>query len=408
VATLNTTTYAYALKRLYNQKRIFNLAYKSNPFLAMVPKSTNFVGAAKAVATLYGNAPGISAGFASAQGNVAASAGEQFLVTRVKHYGLASIDTETILASKGSEGALLSATKREMDSVIAGMGNDLGKAIYGDGSGSIGTLNGNPSSNVYTLASAGDITNFEVGMSVIFADSITSAARDSGTAATISALDRDAGTFTCGSTPTGTVDGDLVFREGDYTAAGSSTLKISGLAKWIASPAEVTAGVGALFGVTRTSDVTRLAGIRVDGTSLNLEEALKAACARASREGATPDYAFMSFEQFNALTNLLGSKVQYSDHKVGEIGFQGVKVISPSGVLTCIPDRNCPNDIVYVVQMNTWELASLGPAPQILDLDGDKWSREGSADAWEVRFAMFGNLCCGAPGYNVRLAVNAV
>jgi len=406
VAALNTTTYAYALKRLYNQKRIFNLAYKSNPLLAMLPKTTNFTGAAKAFATLYGNASGIGAGFTAAQTNIAASPGEQFLLTRVKHYGLASIDSETILASKGSEGSLLAATKREMDAVIGGMGNDLGSAVYGDASGEIGTVASVTGAGpyVFTLTDANDITKFEVGMWVVFAANSTSALNNTpGTGVAITDIDRDAGTFTTGTNPDTGAATNVIFRQGDYASA-SDRNKVSGLAAWLPSVAPSNT---AFFGVDRTSDTTRLGGIRYDGTSENLEEAIKSGAARASREGGEPDACFMSFENFNALTNLLGSKVQYEDHKVGEIGFQGVKIHAPCGTITCYPDRNCPGDVVYLLQMNTWELCSLGPAPQLLDLDGDKWSREGSADAWQVRFAFFGNLACGAPGYNVRIGVTA-
>jgi hypothetical protein len=51
---------------------------------------------------------------------------------------------------------------------------------------------------------------------------------------------------------------------------------------------------------------------------------------------------------------------------------------------------------------NTWHLKSLGAAPQILDLDGQRWARISDADGIEIRNAFMGNMYCDAPGWNGR------
>jgi len=58
-----------------------------------------------------------------------------------------------------------------------------------------------------------------------------------------------------------------------------------------------------------------------------------------------------------------------------------------------------------MLQMDTWTLNSLGAAPHILDLDGNRMLREANNDAYEVRVGFYGNLSCNAPGYNSRVAL---
>jgi hypothetical protein len=108
----------------------------------------------------------------------------------------------------------------------------------------------------------------------------------------------------------------------------------------------------------------------------------------------------MNFSNFASLEKALGSKVQYIQHKVGEVGFEGMQIHGPKGSIKIIPDQNCPSDLAWMLQMDTWKLYSLGAAPKILDSDGLKMLREASADAVEVRVGYYAQLGCAAPGFN--------
>lgn len=410
MAALNTTTYSYALKRLYPQSKIDNLVIQgAGPLYGMLSKNTKFTGAAMHVAVQYGDTIGRSATFSTAQANKAASKGVAFLLTRVKDYSLASIDSETIYASEGNEGALLKATKSQMDSAINKIANSIGRGIYGDGSRSIGTIHAstNLSSTTLQFAVAADTIHIQEGDKLVFAANSTSALRNSGATKTVVSVDRAAGTCVLdeaidNDSGTDPAAGDAIFLEGDYVSA-SDRLGISGLAAWVPSS---TPAATAFFGVDRTVDSDRLGGIRLDGTSLNLDEAIKKMAATLFRYGARPDVVLMSHSNLDLLTNLLGSKVQYVNHKLGEIGFQSVSVHGSGGLLNVFADHNCPENRVYVLQKDTWEFASLGPAPRILDADGQKLLRESTADALEVRIGFFGNLYTTAPGYNGVISVN--
>ena len=191
-------------------------------------------------------------------------------------------------------------------------------------------------------------------------------------------------------------------------SATTSYLKVSGLGAWI--PSTAPAAGDAYWGVDRSKDVTRLAGVRFDGSSESIEEALIDGAALVAREGGMPDYCFMNFTSYAALEKSLGAKVQYVDvkHEEADIAFAGIRVHAPYGPITVIPDRNCPPQTAYLLQLDTWKFRSLGKAPHILTygLEGLEGLRVGAADALEIRIGYYGNLICNAPGWNCRVTLS--
>jgi hypothetical protein len=395
MATLDVTAFDYALKTLYTKETIENLVYEDQPWLALIPKWERFRGKNFVEALVYTNTGGEGHNFAVAQRNKLGAQGKAFTITRKKDYGLASIDGETIEASEGDEGALLEAIEQEMDSALHGLRRRMGIHLYGDGSSTVGTIS-TIAANLITLSDAEDVTNFDDGQRIVAAANATSAPRAGGTAAEVTAVDRDAGTVTIASTPAGWVANDLLFREGDYEAASDSN-SIAGMQSWIPDSAPTAT---LFFGVDRSVDTSRLGGNRLSGAGLPLTEALTKLFTRICREGGRPDCAFISFARWEELENLLGSKVKYSDHEVGDIGFQAIRLRTPKGPVDIFADINMTSTRCYGVQKNVWKFRSLGGAPRVLGADGQRWLREPTADAYEVRTGYYGNVSCRAPGYN--------
>ncbi len=269
-------------------------------------------------------------------------------------------------------------------------------------SGSIGQIASTVtlSSAIIPLVDVESVTNFEVGQ-VLAASTTDGGGSVKATVRTIIAVDRDNGTVTVDSllnSSTAWAAADFLFIQGDYDQ------KISGLLSWIPSTAPDNT---TFFSVDRSSDVTRLGGLRFDGSALPIEEALISAASRAAREGGKPDVCFMSYSQYANLEKALGSKVQYVDVKVNpEIGFRGISINGPRGQIKIVADQNCPSDRAFMLQMDTFKLYSLGKAPRILDSDGMKMLRESSADAVEVRVGYYAQLGCTAPGYNCNIRLN--
>ena len=398
--SLNMTSFAGALKQHYTAERIENMVYKDNPFLAMISKYEDFGGENLKLPIKYGIPQGRSATFSDAQHNKTSTQLKAFLLTRVADYSLASIQNETIEASKGNANSFMEAATVEIDGAIESATRSLAISLFGDGGGSIGQLLADPATGTtFTLKVVDDVTNFEVGMKVEFYSAATGGSVRAGGAREITAINRDTGVITVAAAlDAALLINDFVVPEGDYD------LKLKGLNAWV--PSSAPGSTDSFFGVNRSIDATRLGGIRFDGSSLPLEEALIGAAARVAREGGKPDVCFINYSNFADLEKALGSKVSYVDVKASpEIGFRGILIHGPRGPIKVVPDQNCPKDVAFMLQLDVWKLYSLGKAPKILDSDGLKFLRDSAADSVEVRVGYYAQLGCRGPGYNVRIAL---
>jgi hypothetical protein len=399
--TVTSTDTRAILKVLWPQSRVENLVYADHPFLAMVPKSEDFYGENMVIAVRVGDTQGRSATFATAQANISNFQAKKFIITRAKDYQLFSLETEAILATKRDKGALIKALDVEIESAMNNISKSLAISLYRGQSGYLGQLLDDPGTGTtLNLKNPNDVTSFEVGMKIVFSATKTGALRAGG-ARTISAVNRDTGVLTISAAADAALGSDdYIFAEGD-AAAGSSVLKVSGLEDWLPSTAPVL-GSDSFMSLDRGSDPTRLAGLRMDVSGLNPEEACVTIFSRQAREGGKPSHLMTNHADYRNIEISLGSKICYEDLKVGEIGFQAIKINGPKGPVRILADQDCPAGRGFALDMRHWKLHSLEKCPQMLDLDGNKLSREASADRWEGRIAYFAQLANSAPGYNAN------
>jgi hypothetical protein len=423
----NASNQVAALKELYPPDGDYmqDLVYKKNPFLALVPKNespSGMAGKYLPVPLIYGTPQGRSATFATAQTNQTAPALASFFVYRVSNYQLVTITNELLEATKDDAGAFIDEAKLNMDTGFRNISNDLALDLFGSGNGVRGQL-ASISTGVIQLAVIGNVVNFEVGMALV-SFSISGSTYTQSTGASVGyviAVNRSAGTVTVSATAGGAagtptnwstsfpnlaVQGDVTF---GLIANQQSFLKVTGLAGWL--PFTAPSSGENFWGVDRSADVTRMAGVRFDGTSESIEEALIDASSLVAREGGQPDMCFMSFTSYAALEKSLGSKVQYVsvEHDQADIAFAGIRIHAPYGPITVVPDRSCPPFTAYLLQMDTWKMRSLGKVPHILTygLEGLDGLRVGNADALEIRIGYYGNLTCVAPGWNCVVTLSS-
>lgn len=399
---LDLTSFDAALKQHYTADRVENMTYQDNPLLALMPKMTDFGGKNLPIPIIYGDPQGVSSTFSTAQANQTSSKLKDFVLTRVKAYSIASIDNETLKASVGNANAFMEAATTEIDGAIHSAARMLAIQMYRNGSGSIGQNQSATTGTSIQLVNIEDVTNFEVGQQLVFSTADGGGAVKSGRVQVLG-VDRDLGTLTVEALTAiaagaGIAANDYIFVQGNYD------LGLSGLQAWIPNSAPSSTP---FFSVDRTSDVTRLAGVRYDGSALPIEEALISAASRVAREGGKPDHAFMSYSKYADLEKALGSKVQYIDLKANaEIGFRGMLVNGPRGPIKVVADQNCPSDRCFLLQMNVWKLYSLGKAPQIIDTDGLKMLRASDADSVTVRVGYYAQVGSRAPGWNCNLKLS--
>lgn len=423
-----------ALKELYTGDHFMkDLVYRKNPFLALVPKDESPQGMAGKyipVPLVYAPTQGRSATFTNAQSNQFPAQLKSFFVYRVSNYSLATITNELLEATVGDAGAFIDEGKLQVDAAIRSISNDLAFDLFRIGTGSrgvIGTFAQNGTVAGGTTITLNDpqlIVNFEVNMILV------ASASDGGTPSTdtvtITNINRSTGTI-LGTASAATLSGNwatggYMVVQGDIGSGGASAtgtdpqsttttgyLKVTGLNGWL--PTNGPATGDSFWGVDRTADSTRLAGVNYNATNESIEEGLIDATTLVAREGGEPDMGWVAFNSWSALEKEVGAKVQYVQvkHDMADIAFKGMTVNAPYGPLTVIADRSCLSKTAFLLEMDSWKFRSLGKAPHILTYgrEGLEGIRVYNADALEIRCGFYGNLVCQSPGFNAVVQLSA-
>jgi hypothetical protein len=391
-----------ALKEYYDGQVVENLVYSDNPFFSMIKKMTEFGGKVYPVPCITGVSQGRSSTFSSAQGNQSPVQIQEFMLTRKTDYSIATIDNQTMEAGRTDKMAFLRGAQVLIDGAIRAITLSISSSLFRAGTGTIGKIAaGGITSGVITLDDPGSAVQFEVNM-VLQANATDGGASPRAALGYVISVDTMAGTVTVSATglggaagsPSLWVAGDFILVQGDNNA------KISGLAAWF--PTTAPAAGDNFYGVDRSVNPTRLAGSRKDLSGVSIEEAFTQGSMYVAREGGRPDVGIVSFAGYTALQNALGSKIQYIDLKgPADLMFRGIRVNGHSSEIKVFPDRNCPQGLLYLLQMNTLELLSLNDCPHIVKYaDGLEMLRVGNADAAEVRVASYANMTTNAPGWN--------
>ena len=381
MATATTlTSWDAALKQYYRSAAVDDLVYKSHPLFEILPKDQKFGGRNMPIPVLYGRGQGVSANFANAQTYATASSITDFLLTRVSLYGIAQISGEAVAASQGDRYAFLSASTTEIDNILKSVGASMSTALYRDGAGAMGQCNASVTGTSLVLKTTNDVVNFEVGMELQFSATKSGGSVKSG-AVSITAVNRNSGTLTVDALTaiaggSGVAANDYIYQYGNYDAA------ISGLDAWIPSSAP---GSTAFFGVDRSTDTTRLGGNRYDGSSDTIIESLIEGMALVAREGGKASHIFMSFGEFVKLEKALGAQVKREVQRKDSIsGYNSLEMIGPSGSCEVVPDKDCPDGVAYILQMDTWTLASIGEVIQLSKFDNLRVLRQANDDGYTI------------------------
>ncbi len=427
----NSSNQLAALKELYtdNADYMKNIVYSKNPLLALVPKNESpdgFAGKYIPVPLEYGNPQGRSHTFANAQNQQTASDVVSYFVYAIQDYQLVTITNLLMEQTKNDAGAFVDEAKRTLDNGFRNLSNNMAFELFYGGTASRGQISAagvsySAPTLTFTLANAQQVVQIEVGMT------LQASATDGGAAAqnvpgTIDAIQVTSvnrgtgvisGTVVQGAPQTSWAAGYYIQVLGDIGIGGSSTiagmLGLSGLAAWV--PPVDPPVTDNFWGVNRSVDPTRLAGLRFNASSMSISEGITNALGFANREGASIDLIVLDFVSYTTLINELGAKVQYVqlEHDEVQVAFEAIHFHSAYGKIPVLADRSCQPQTAWCLTMDTWKLRTLGKAPHILTygMEGLEGLRVGNADALEIRIAYYGNLICSAPGWNMNVLLSA-
>lgn len=258
---------------------------------------------------------------------------------------------------------------------------------YLDGTGVIGKIasSSNVATTTITLNVIQDIAAFAIGARIQL--SASGVLRAAGAAATITGVDRAAGTLTFGSALSTLIPGAV--NTDDINFAGDLNNVYNGLASWVVGGSSP----GTLFGLDRNTDPVRLAGTSYTGTSVPMTEAMMDLSGYIEHEGEEGNLFVCHTKKLVKLKKLLEGKVQYQrisvPSKTAGIAFKGIEYEGTNGVLRVLGDRHCPYKKGYNLNMGMMKYRSTGPIVQVLDFDSNEFIRVANDDAYEVRMGSY-------------------
>ncbi|HET7036583.1 MAG TPA: hypothetical protein VFI42_12945 [Thermomicrobiaceae bacterium] len=387
--------------------------------LGAMIKKVVATGLTTAIPVRSGVSAAVSATFANAQtqAQTVFTKVEQFLPPITKKYGVAQIDGLLLRAAKQEKGRVFDNMCQQIDGINDGVMQSFSWGVYGNGYGAIGKVGTAAqgetlASTRLVLANPEDVVKFVPKMKLMTAQDDVSACRNGGATVTVLGIeDLQKGWVTLTGNLTAGIAaatfGDSLYVEGDRAVGATPTpLCLNGLDGWFPTTAPTTTDWAT--GVDRSNDAN-LRGTIIDlsTSTKNKEEAVIEAVTASVRYGGDANKLtyFTNNTNYKELTLLGMSKFRPTTVKGPYgIGFQGVKVFTDSGEIPVMPDRFCPVQRSYLLDMGTIKYYGVGSAevPMFIDDDGaGKILRMTDADAVECRVGYFGYIGCNNPVVNV-------
>ena len=379
--------------------------------LKKLKRETDFTGELAYVPLQNANPQGSSGDFAEAQANVFQGNYVKFALTRVNHFGVARVTGEAAEAAVKSEGALVDLWDNETRGIATTEMSCLATYLHGSGDGVLGQIASVVTGTSVTMATATNMNYFELNMTVkaVSTTGLSPTVRSGGTAkARISGIDRRNRTLTTTANwdtlITDITATDYLVRSGDQSSAGSNNQVILGFGSYVAGGASP----GTLLGLNRNTDPVRLAGQSVDYTGWAMEDAVVDASAQAGFQGiGYPDVLVANNIDVANMKKSMGAKIIYD--KLGGGGtkapysWSSIVIEGEAGPIEIVADPFAKRNTAFLLKYDQFALKSLKAAPHLQEFDGLPFLRLSSADAFEVRFVMYGNLKCKNPGPNIQL-----
>jgi hypothetical protein len=364
-------------KTRYPQREIENLVKFAKPTMEAMPMVDDLEGDSTLIPFQLDVPQGQSASLQKALTNVTSSVAKRWVITPAAYYGGLTIDAKSMRAARSNVGAWIRLREREYEGKLDGMGQEFERALWGDGTGSLGTLLTDPGTGTsWQLVNATDAINLHIGMKFsVYANSsgVPGTARSGTNIYTVTNFNEDDGTFTTTEAADASIAvGDHIVRDGDVNVLAK------GIPAWITRAAPTSA---TFFGLDRTTfPQQKAAGWR--GTwKGTIEETVKALDARIRRANQRGKAVWLSYANFNRLDLELGARgMRDANSSSQSFGSATLKMTTPGGgvVVKCGP--YVPEDSFWLLDMSTWTIHTLDTLPHIVDDDGLTALRIGGGD----------------------------
>ena len=376
-----------ALKTVYLGVVGNQLNYGVNPLLAKIKQTTNNVYGNEIVkGTSYGMSGGVSAG--TEDGALPKAHGKmysKFRLTLKNLYGTLEITDKAIRCSQNNAGAFVNLLNEEMESLIKSSTFNLGRMLYGDGSGILGKISvANEEGDMeFTVDS---IKNFAVNQVCRLLNS-TGTAYHSSYKDEIRIL---------------SIDRANKKIDTDYSSLGSLVdlkLATNGFNNEITGLGAIFGNSTSLYGLKR-SENTWLKPYTKTSVGAISESVMQTAIDEiAENSGADIDFIACS----SAVRRFYQDCMSTYKRNIDVMDLQGgFKALSYNGI-PVVNDRFVPDDTMYMLSTKDFELCQLGDWEWLEGNDGKIIKQKEGYPIYTATLVKYAELLCNRPNSQAKL-----
>ncbi len=378
---VNLTNADSALKTYYLDAVSEQLNNNANPFLAQIKKTTDDVwGKEVRKLAIHGINGGIGAG--SEDGDLPPAKGNhysQFTATLKNLYGTIEISDKAIRASENNSGAFVSLLNAEMDGLIKASSFNLGRMLFGNGTGVLGKVT-SISSGIVVLNT---VQNLMEGMIVDFRTS-AGVLIEGATGREIEVVDKASKAVKISGT---TLTTETVPANSIMTVQGSYNNEITGLSAIFDNT------VATLYGLTKSENYWMNPYTKANVGSITESAIQKALDSIEENGGAPANLIVTSWGVRRALVNLLSSNKRNIDAMDLAGGF---RAISYNGI-PVVADRFCPSGTMYLLNTDDFALHQLCDWEWLSGDDGKVLRQVAGKPVYTATLVKYAELICSRP-----------
>ncbi len=375
-----------ALKSVYLGVVQDQLNVGVNPLLAKIQQTTSDVWGKEIIKMVpYGMNGGIGAG--TEIGELPDSAGnnyKQFKLELKNLYGTIEISDKAIMASRSSAGAFVNLLNAEMEGLLKASKFNLGRMLYGDGSGTLATVTAVNSSNRVVLSS---VRNVMEGMVVDFHSKDSGNVYPNRKGRRIVSIDRSGKTVTLdGSAYDAMAVGDTV------TVQKSKGYEITGLGAIFSD--------NDIYGLKRSENEWMKPYMRsFSGNNLDTETIQRAIDYVEEVAGSNIDFIVASYDVRRKYINYANTIRLNIDFMNLDCGY---KAISYNGI-PLVADRFVEENAMYLLNSKDFKLHQLSDWRWLEGDGGRVIKQKAGSPCYSATLVKYADLICDKPIGQVKL-----
>ena len=380
---IDLTTAQNALKDAYLVAACNQLNTKTNPLLAKIKQSSSDVYGKQIIKMApVGLNGGVGAGTETGELPTANENNYvQFKTTLKNLYGTIEISDKAIRASANNSGAFVDLLNAEMEGLLTASKFNLGRMLYGDGSGAVGTVTAFASG----VATLDNVKNLMEGMVI---DVYTSAGVvTANVGLRISYVDRVNKKVYFTTTPATMNDGDILYVQ------GSKDNEITGLGAIFGDSAT-------LYGLNRSANKWLTPYVSTASQEINDNLLQTAVDFLEENTGSNIDFITCGAGVKRAYQQYLACYRRNIDVTVLEGGY---KAISFNGI-PVVSDRFVPDDTLYMLDSSKFTLHQLCDWEWIEGEGGKILRQKAGYPSYTATLVKYADLICEQPNGQAKFS----